>query len=190
MSPRTKEQYEVIRSEKEALILDTALSLFAKNGFLSTPVSLIAKEAGISKGLMYNYFKSKEELLYKIIIGKFELFMNYLKVSDINNVQKHEIINFIDGNLLLLKQDPDFYKLYFSLSFQPSVFALLEKDFMRILETIAATINNYYSTTGFENSFAKTRFLLAVFDGIGIHYIMDPIGFPLDETRNMIINLL
>ncbi|MDR1653742.1 MAG: TetR/AcrR family transcriptional regulator, partial [Prevotellaceae bacterium] len=61
--PRTKEQYEKIRNEKRQLIKQTALSLFADKGYDATSISEIAKKAGISKGLMYNYFTSKEELL-------------------------------------------------------------------------------------------------------------------------------
>ena len=69
MSPRTEKQYEQIREQKRALILETALRLFADEGFHSTSISKIAKGAGISKGLMYNYFGSKEELLKDIVIS-------------------------------------------------------------------------------------------------------------------------
>ncbi|MDV7394640.1 helix-turn-helix domain-containing protein, partial [Arthrospira platensis SPKY1] len=47
--------------------MEKALELFAEKGFASTSISQIAKEAGISKGLMYNYFESKEQLLHEII---------------------------------------------------------------------------------------------------------------------------
>ena len=67
MSPRTEDQFETIRETKKALILDTALHLFAEQGFHATSISQIAKNAKISKGLMYNYFESKEELLKMII---------------------------------------------------------------------------------------------------------------------------
>lgn len=45
----------------------TALGLFAKNGFHGTTISTIAREAGISKGLLYNYFESKDDLIKTII---------------------------------------------------------------------------------------------------------------------------
>ena len=34
-----------------------------KQGYYATPISDIAKQAGISKGLLYNYYRGKEELL-------------------------------------------------------------------------------------------------------------------------------
>ena len=44
-------------------ILETALTVFASHGFLGTSIKDIAEAAGISQGLMYHYFASKEELL-------------------------------------------------------------------------------------------------------------------------------
>ena len=55
MAPRTEQQFEEIRESKKKLILETALELFASEGFHTTPISRIASEAGISKGLLYNY---------------------------------------------------------------------------------------------------------------------------------------
>lgn len=43
-------------------ILQAALALFAEKGFHTTSVSQIAEAAGVSKGLTYNYFESKEKL--------------------------------------------------------------------------------------------------------------------------------
>jgi len=190
MSPRTKEQFETIRNEKEALILETALRLFAKNGYLSTPVSLIAKEAGISKGLMYNYFKSKEDLLHKVMFSKAGQFLDFLVIADINNVTKLEIINFIEGNFSLLVCEQDFFKLYFSLLVQPDVFSLLGDEMMKMFEGIIVAFNNYYEKNGYENAYVKTRYLLAIFDGVGMHYIVDSDTFPLQEVKKLIIEQL
>jgi len=190
MSPRTKEQFKVIRKQKEEVIMQTALRLFANKGFEATSVSVIAKEAGISKGLMYNYFNSKEDLLKHIIIGNVSKILDYLNVENPESIQKGEIIQFIEGNLQQLKKEPDFFKLYFSLAFQPSVFALLEEDIMQVFMPLVKVFTNYYTQKGDDKPAVKARFLLALFDGIGIHYVMDTQSFPLDETRDLIINLL
>ena len=63
MSPRSAKQFDEIRKQKKELILESALELFAENGFHATSISQIAKKAGISKGLIYNYFESKNEIL-------------------------------------------------------------------------------------------------------------------------------
>jgi AcrR family transcriptional regulator len=49
--------------KRRLMLLDTALCMFAKGGFAKTKVKDIAGMAGISSGLMYHYFPSKEKLL-------------------------------------------------------------------------------------------------------------------------------
>jgi len=44
--------------------MNTALQLFENNGYESISISKIALTAGISKGLMYNYFPSKVALFF------------------------------------------------------------------------------------------------------------------------------
>jgi len=44
--------------------MNTALQLFENNGYESTSISKIALTAGVSKGLMYNYFPSKVALFF------------------------------------------------------------------------------------------------------------------------------
>ncbi len=53
-------------------ILDAAENLFAQKGFDATGIDAIAKTAGITKSLIYYYFKSKEEILAELfdIFGK------------------------------------------------------------------------------------------------------------------------
>lgn len=58
--------------EKEMLIVEAAIKLFATKGFSSTSIQEIATESGISKGAFYLTFKSKEKLLESILTYYFE----------------------------------------------------------------------------------------------------------------------
>ncbi|MFI3227458.1 MAG: TetR/AcrR family transcriptional regulator [Clostridia bacterium] len=51
-----------IKITKRDLILQNAIEIFCDNGFERTTISGVAKQAGIGKGTVYEYFKSKEEL--------------------------------------------------------------------------------------------------------------------------------
>ncbi|WP_309121695.1 helix-turn-helix domain-containing protein [Paenibacillus sp.] len=53
--------------DKKTLILNSAVSLFAQRGYHQTTIQDIADEAGIAKGGIYFYFKSKEELLLSVV---------------------------------------------------------------------------------------------------------------------------
>ena len=45
--------------DRKKAILDAPLQVFADEGYHNASISKIAKAAGVSKGLMYNYFESK-----------------------------------------------------------------------------------------------------------------------------------
>jgi TetR/AcrR family fatty acid metabolism transcriptional regulator len=52
-----------LRRDKRKRILDAAIRVFANMGYHGARVSDIAREAGIAYGLVYHYFKNKEEIL-------------------------------------------------------------------------------------------------------------------------------
>jgi TetR/AcrR family transcriptional regulator, fatty acid metabolism regulator protein len=54
------------QEDKRRLILDAAVRVFARKGYHSSRVGDIAEEAGVAHGLLYHYFRSKEELLETI----------------------------------------------------------------------------------------------------------------------------
>jgi AcrR family transcriptional regulator len=53
----------------QARLLDAAVELFATNGFDGTSVQEIVARAEVTKGAMYHYFRSKDDLLYAIYHG-------------------------------------------------------------------------------------------------------------------------
>jgi len=67
MSPRSEEQNEMIKDERREQILSAALKAFAAKGFAATKISDIVARAGMSHGLVYHYFKSKEEIFYVLL---------------------------------------------------------------------------------------------------------------------------
>jgi len=61
-------------SEKYQRILDAAVEVIAENGYFHSPVSAIAKRAGVADGTIYLYFKSKDDVLRTAIDTTFERF--------------------------------------------------------------------------------------------------------------------
>jgi AcrR family transcriptional regulator len=56
-------------SDKRDLILQAAVRVFAQKGYHACRVSDIAAEAGVAHGLLYHYFRSKEDVLEQIFRG-------------------------------------------------------------------------------------------------------------------------
>ncbi|MFD0697719.1 TetR/AcrR family transcriptional regulator [Paenibacillus sp. GCM10027628] len=67
MSPLNKQQLNQIRDERREQIKQAALKIFARRGFAGTKTSVIAAEAGISEGLIFRYFKTKDELFTSLV---------------------------------------------------------------------------------------------------------------------------
>jgi AcrR family transcriptional regulator len=70
MAPRSRESARTTRSAagrpvKERL-LSVATRLFARNGFEGTSVQDIVDAAGVTKGAMYHYYGSKDDLLFEV----------------------------------------------------------------------------------------------------------------------------
>jgi TetR/AcrR family transcriptional regulator, repressor for uid operon len=63
MCPKVTSQYKTETREK---IVDAAIVTFSKHGYDRTKMDDIAETANLSKGTLYLYFKSKEELFYAI----------------------------------------------------------------------------------------------------------------------------
>ena len=59
-------------------ILETALELFAQNGYLGTSMNDIAQQLGFTKAALYKHYTSKQEILDRIVEHMNE--MDYMNV--------------------------------------------------------------------------------------------------------------
>lgn len=64
--PQTEQAYEEMREKSIKKILDAAGKVIAKKGRTAT-IAEVAAEAGVSQGLAYRYFTSKEEIFYALL---------------------------------------------------------------------------------------------------------------------------
>lgn len=60
-------RYQRRKENRPQEITEAAFDAFAEKGYSATKVADVAKRAGVSKGLMYLYFKTKEELFKAVI---------------------------------------------------------------------------------------------------------------------------
>jgi AcrR family transcriptional regulator len=70
--PRTKEQYAQMRDASNQKIRAAAIRLFAEKGFAATNIQDIAEAAGISMGLMYRHYPSKDVLVSSLLESAME----------------------------------------------------------------------------------------------------------------------
>ena len=72
--------------DKRRLILDSAIHVFADQGFHHCRVSDVADEAGVAYGLVYHYFDSKEEILNTLFSERWQLMLDAITEIDSQSV--------------------------------------------------------------------------------------------------------
>jgi AcrR family transcriptional regulator len=87
MSPRSD-----VSEERKNQILNAAEQVFTKKGFDQTRMDDIAGETGLSKGTLYLYFKSKDDLIIAILDRIFRSAFKQLEARQINQLSATEAI--------------------------------------------------------------------------------------------------
>ncbi|MGE5315869.1 MAG: TetR/AcrR family transcriptional regulator [Acidobacteriota bacterium] len=186
--PRTKAQYKEMREASRQKILDAALEVFANKGYHNSTVGAVAKQAGISQGLLYNYFKSKEEVLHELTFGMIETVMaDVLPARKGEKITRRHIIHIIEAGIDLVLERPAYWKLYFSMFVQPDVLELVMGKLMELGEPYFESMTAYFKARGEKNPAATMRYFSAVMDGVQMHLMLDPEHFPAEEVKKMII---
>jgi AcrR family transcriptional regulator len=100
-------------ADRRRQILDAAVRVFARQGFHGCRVSDIADEAGVAYGLVYHYFRSKEEVLDTLFLERWDVLVatidSVAERDDLHPRQKlHEIASFIIDSY---RYDPELMKV-------------------------------------------------------------------------------
>ena len=86
--------------DKRRLILDAAITVFARQGFHHCRVSDVADEAGVAYGLVYHYFDSKEEILNELFLERWQIMLDAIAEIDARDEltpreKLHQVAGFI-----------------------------------------------------------------------------------------------
>jgi len=110
----------VASSEKQDLIREAAIRVFARKGFYNSRAEEIAREAGIAVGTIYNYFAGKEDILLEIFKTEFEQQMEGFRdllASDLPIPQK--IRQILENHFSRLSKHGDLAQLLMQERFNP-----------------------------------------------------------------------
>ncbi len=188
MTPRTIEQFDEIRQQSRAKIMEAALELFGSFGYHATSISKIAKKAGISKGLMYNYFESKEDLLHAIVIENIEeheAWWNDIIKADTSPFEKLKWI--IEKAVEMVRKDTHHWQLLTSLAFQPEIMKGLEDVLGQKQVEVMGQLVAIFTELGWEDPMKEAFFYGAFMDGMFLHYLQMIDAYPLDDMKNYLL---
>jgi len=95
---RTTEQNERIRQNTRAKIHSTAIECFSQNGLGSTTMQDLATHAGISVGLLYRHYKTKDEL-YDYLVDE-AILEHEQMIARMENLSPSEAVNILVGDIV------------------------------------------------------------------------------------------
>ena len=99
-------------AEKRRLILDAAVRVFARQGFNQCRVSDIADEAGVAYGLVYHYFRSKDEVLDTLFLERWDVLLDVIRDLDARDLPAREKLHAIASFIIdSYRHDPDLMKV-------------------------------------------------------------------------------
>ena len=98
--------------DKRRIILDAAVRVFAREGFHACRVSDIANEAGVAYGLVYHYFKSKDQVLDTLFLERWDFLLEAIRETDRQDVPAEQKLTAIAGFIIeSYRHDPDLMKV-------------------------------------------------------------------------------
>ncbi|RLD67412.1 MAG: hypothetical protein DRI84_02545 [Bacteroidetes bacterium] len=161
---------EALGIDKKQRILEAALKVFAQKSYHGASMSNIAQLAGVSKGLIYNYFTNKEALVKELLLENFKHFFDSYDF-DFDNIGDKEMVSFIEQSFFLLDEHPESWKLLFGLSMQTEILEIITPELMTFFEPLLIGFTKYFASKGYKDSEAETKFFWALMDGISLDYL-------------------
>ncbi len=180
MEAATKERE--LSGEKATRIVDAMRTSVAQRGAAGSTFEHVAREAGVSRGLLHYYFGTKERLLVEVVRRDAELRIARL---DELLVQAQTVDDVLDGLVAsltdMIENDPGFFLLLYELfsagrrnpDIQHEVGQLFERTRSHVAEVLRAKESEGVISLRFDAE-AIVSYLFALADGLALQVLSDP----------------
>jgi len=181
------------KRDKLGHLFEAATERFGEDGYSETTMESIAEEAGVSKGTLYYYFDSKEELFMELLLDWVKKFDRFQEDDIAEDAPMKKLIHLHDEMMEVIGEIGALGRLM--LEFWAN--ASRKKELEKILND---TIENYRKTVagiierGKEQGVFRdvdpweaSSALVAAYDGLWFHWLLAPDSFELEEAGNQLI---
>jgi AcrR family transcriptional regulator len=188
--PRTPTENERIRRATREQILTTAMSLFCEKGYYPTSIEDVAKRAEISKGLLYHYFKGKEELLAALVDNRINDVLVVMNAAVGKETPAEQIRHIAEGALDDVRRKPEIFRFYLNLFTQPRLDPVVAKYSQKLMDEQARQFQvqtEMFKNLGVVNPQQRSLYFSATLQGIMLMFSTYPETFPLDAVKVQVI---
>ncbi|WP_110513676.1 TetR/AcrR family transcriptional regulator [Herpetosiphon llansteffanensis] len=192
MSPRRD-----VRVERTAQIIEAATRLFAQHGIDQTSMDMLAKAVGMSKGVLYWYFESKEAIILALLEHLFQqplLAVQALIQAPTSTVERlTQLTTNLAANLEALQSlVPLAQELYALSARNSSVQSFLKSYFQRYRASLVTLIQQGLERGEFSSIDPEqvAWHLAALYEGSTILWLLEPTPQHLTKQLNAALQLL
>ncbi|MFQ5540138.1 MAG: TetR/AcrR family transcriptional regulator [Candidatus Binatia bacterium] len=185
----------VDKDRKRREILQAAMQVFAREGYHRARIEAVAEEAGIGKGTVYEYFKSKTDLflaLHEHMLSELKNF--YMK--ELSEIRKPSLMleRFIGAAFQTFRLWEPFFLVFFDFwaeggrgEHQTLLQTRLRDAYAASRIDVAAIITAGVKDGDFrcDNPLLAASSILASLDGLVLQWLCDREAFDLDSMREM-----
>ena len=188
----------VDKAAKRDDILKAALKVFARKGYNYTKMIDIAREADIGKGTIYEYFRSKEDILltaYNQYVQRSRRVVDDILAGSVSPLEK--IRQIILQTISIYAQDPSVMRVFFDFWIESTHNdSVTDMDFKKLYadyRSLAKRLLDEAQAAGqIRRDIGKhvSSILIAVVEGTFLQWIIDPEAFDLSEMAEDIVDTL
>jgi AcrR family transcriptional regulator len=188
--PRTSAENDRIREATSEHILKTALSLFCDKGYYATSIEAIAKQAQVSKGLLYHYFKSKTEVLSALVDLRIDEVLLVMNAAKAKPIPADGIRHIVEGALADVQRQPDVFRFYLNLFSQPNLDPIAAQSSQKLKDEQARQFEvqtQMFERLGVENPRMRSFYFSSTLQGIMLMHSTYPKTFPLNTVKAQVL---
>jgi len=191
----------VDRDKKRSEIAQKAIEVLAKRGFQATTIQEIADAAGLGKGTVYHYFKTKEEILSVVSEEIFHEMERSFGAALLRIDKPMEKLSALIEEALHVTEDVEHLFIVYTELWLMNIRGDKYNDYMSVIKNLHNDLKNL--TAGMidegkkqglwdkdTDSDALAAYLVASFDGVVVHYMMDKGNFDIRRVTKEFIRFV
>lgn len=183
MAPRTTAQFEAIREKSREKIILAAMELFSRQTYHNTSVADISKQAGVSKGLIYNYFTTKEDILNGILDYLFAIGDQMVAETRAAGTAREELRHLIGQVFRFLHQQALISRMLIPLALEMGKFDFINEVIDRKMRDYLGLLVQIFKEMQYPDPEMEAWTLGVLFDGISLDYNVMGDRMPLDRME-------
>lgn len=169
-------------------IVDSTKQCIIKKGISNTSVKDIAFEANISTGVIYHYFKNKEDVLLEALKDSFrKSHEEVLKTVEPMNTPQEKLLRHVENINAVPRENKEFYPIFLNFLGEASHNPEVHKIVVKFLRNLKTYIDDYYLNEGSQqkNLMLKNLSIIvyALGLGLGVMWTLDNEFYNIDEME-------